>query len=305
MLIRILGSSAGGGFPQWNCNCSNCRRMRDGSLKARARTQSSIAVSADGERWLLCNASPDLHRQIDANPALQPRGGLRDTPIAAVLVVDGQIDHTLGLLLLREHREPLPVWTTAVVHEDLTSGLPLLSVLEHYCGTQWHAIGLDGAPFRMAALPGIEITALPVDGKPGPYSPFRQNPRPGDNIALSFHDVASSRRAFYAPGLAAITPAVRAALQASDCVMVDGTFWQEGEMIAAGVSTKRASELGHLPQSGAGGMIEALGDLTAATRRILIHINNTNPILDESSRERAQLDACGIEVAFDGMEVRL
>jgi pyrroloquinoline quinone biosynthesis protein B len=305
MLIRILGSSAGGGFPQWNCNCSNCRGLRDGSLDARARTQSSIALSSDGERWILCNASPDLHRQIQANTVLQPRTGIRDTPIAAVLLVDGQIDHTLGLLLLREHREPIPVWTTPAVYQDLTSGLPLLSVLGSYCGAEWHEIGLDGAPFCIAALPGIEITALPVEGKPGPYSPFRHSPRSGDNIALCFHELASGRRAFYAPGLAAITPAVRAALQASQCVLVDGTFWQEEEMIEAGVSTKRAADLGHLPQCGAGGMIEVLGGLPAGTRRILIHINNTNPILDESGRERAQLDACGIEVAFDGMEVRL
>jgi pyrroloquinoline quinone biosynthesis protein B len=305
VLIRILGSAAGGGFPQWNCNCANCRGIRDGSLKARSRTQSSIAISSDAERWVLFNASPDLHRQIQANPPLQPRLAVRDTPIAAVVLADGQIDHTAGLLLMREQREPLKVYATAAVHQDLTTALPLLSVLEHYCGVEWHEVGLAGAPFRIAALPGIEITALGVDGKPGPYSPFRHNPRPGDNIAFSFHEVASGRRAFYAPGLAAITPAVRAAMEGSQCVMVDGTFWRDDEMILAGVSTKRASELGHLPQSGPGGMIEALAGLAREARRILIHINNTNPILDESGRERAELDACGIEVAFDGMEIHL
>ena len=279
--------------------------MRDGTLPARARTQSSIAISADAERWLLCNASPDLHRQIEATRALQPRQGLRDTPIDAVVVVDGQIDHTLGLLLLREHRERLQVWSTAAVHGDLTSGLPLLTVLGHYCAVDWHEIGVGGRPFRIPALPGIEITALAVDGKPGPYSPFREHPRPGDNIALSFHDSASGRRAFYAPGLAAITPPVAAALHASHCVLVDGTFWQDDEMILAGVSTKRAAALGHLPQSGPGGMIEALASLPAATRRILIHINNTNPILDETSEQRRRLDDCGIEVAYDGMEIHL
>ena len=305
MLIRILGSAAGGGFPQWNCNCGNCRGVRDGTLNARSRTQSSIAVSIDGERWVLFNASPDLHRQIQANPPLQPRRGLRDTPIAAVVLADGQIDHTAGLLLMREHREPLQVYATAAVHQDLTTGLPLLSVLEHYCGVDWREVGLNGAPLRIDALPGIEITVRAVDGKPGPYSPFRHHPRAGDNVAFSFHEVASGRRAFYAPGLAAITPAVRAALAASHCVMVDGTFWQDDEMILAGVSTKRAADLGHLPQSGPGGMIEALSGLDKGTRRILIHINNTNPILDESGRERALLDESGIEVAFDGMEIRL
>jgi pyrroloquinoline quinone biosynthesis protein B len=305
VLIRILGSAAGGGFPQWNCNCSNCRGARDGTLNARPRTQSSIALSADAERWVLFNASPDLHRQIQANTALQPRHAVRDTPIAAIVLVDGQIDHAAGLLLMRENGAPLQVYATAAVHGDLTTALPLLPVLDHYCGVDWREISLDGAALRIAALPGIEITALAVDGKPGPYSPYRNNPRAGDNIAFSFHDVASGRRAFYAPGLAAITPVVRAALESSHCVMVDGTFWQDEEMILAGVSTKRAADLGHLPQSGPGGMIEALKGLAAGTRRILIHINNTNPILVESGPERALLDACGIEVAFDGMEIRL
>ena len=305
MLIRILGSAAGGGFPQWNCNCTNCRGVRDGSLDARPRTQSSIAISSDAERWILFNASPDLHRQIQANPPLQPRRELRDTPIAAVVLADGQIDHTAGLLLMREHRQPLQVYATAAVHQDLTTGLPLLSVLQHYCGVEWREIALDGAPLQIAALPGIEISVLAVDGKPGPYSPFRHNPRAGDNIAFLMHEVASGRRAFYAPGLAAITPPVRAALEASHCVLVDGTFWLDDEMIRAGVSTKRAADLGHLPQSGPGGMIEMLKSLRNDTRRILVHINNTNPILVDSGPERAQLDASGIEVAFDGMEIRL
>jgi pyrroloquinoline quinone biosynthesis protein B len=236
---------------------------------------------------------------------LQPQQGSRHTPICAVLLVDGQIDHTLGLLLLRENRDRIEVWSTAAVREDLTSALPIFSVLEHYCGVNWRPIATDGSPFEISAMPGIEITALAVDGKPGPYSPYRQNPRRGDNVALCFRDAKTGRRAFYAPGLATISPAVFDALESSDCVMVDGTFWRDDEMIAAGVSSKRASEIGHLPQHGAGGMIETLARLPGAVRRILIHINNTNPILDEDSRERAQLDAAGIEVAFDGMEIRL
>jgi pyrroloquinoline quinone biosynthesis protein B len=279
--------------------------MRDGSIKATPRTQSSIAISSDGDQWVLCNASPDLHRQIAANPRLQPRTGVRDTPIAAVLLVDGQIDHTIGLLLLREHRQRLEVWTTEAVRTDLTSGLPLLSVLQHYCGVEWHPIGIDGRPFQISSLPGIDITALTVEGKAGPYSPNRQSPRIGDNIALSFRDMKSSRRALYAPGLATISASVSEALLASQCVLVDGTFWRDDEMIAAGVSSKHASELGHLPQSGTGGMIETLAKLPPTTRRILIHVNNTNPILDELSAERAALTDAGIEVAFDGLEIQL
>jgi pyrroloquinoline quinone biosynthesis protein B len=159
--------------------------------------------------------------------------------------------------------------------------------------------------FQIPALPGVAITALPVEGKPGPYSAYRENPRVGDNIGLMFRDAGSGRRLFYCPGLAGVPPAVERVLGTSDCVLVDGTFWSDDEMIRIGVSHKRASDLGHLPQSGAGGMAEQLARLPQPTRRILIHINNTNPILDEAGPERAQLTAAGIEVAHDGMEIEL
>ncbi len=305
MLIRVLGSAAGGGFPQWNCNCANCRGLRAGTLQARRRTQSSIAVSVDGRHWVLCNASPDIHQQIAASPALQPHAGLRDSGIGAVILVDGQIDHCTGLLLLREHRSALELWSTETVREDLSTGLPILNVLNYFCGVHWHGIPVDGASFEIPVLPGIRISALPVAGKPGPYSAYRENPRIGDNIGLIFRNPASGRQLFYSPGLAGIPPAVEQVFRASDCVLVDGTFWSDDEMIRIGVSHKRASELGHLPQSGAGGMAEQLARLPPRTRRVLIHINNTNPILDEAGPERAQLAALGIEVAYDGMEIEL
>jgi len=305
VLIRVLGSAAGGGFPQWNCNCRNCRGVRDGTVKAQARTQSSIAISAGGAPWLLCNVSPDVHRQIAANPPLQPRSGVRDTPIAAALLVDGQIDHSVGLLLLREHRTRLAVWTTESVREDLSTGLPILPVLGHFCGIDWHRIDPDGGAFQIPEVPGIELAVMPVDGKPGPYSRYRNAPRRGDNIALIIRDLRTGRRAFYAPGLAAVTPAIRRVMEESDCVLVDGTFWREDEMIETGVSSKRAAELGHLPQSGPGGMLAVLQSLDPNSRRVLIHINNTNPILDENSPERHQVEAAGVEVAVDGMEIRL
>jgi pyrroloquinoline quinone biosynthesis protein B len=279
--------------------------MRAGTLSARPRTQSSIAVSMDGRHWVLCNASPDIHRQIAQNPALQPHAGLRDSGIGAVILVDGQIDHSTGLLLLREHRAPLEVWTTETVREDLSSGLPILNVLQHFCGVHWHRIPVDGVEFEIPVLPGVRITALPVEGKPGPYSAHRENPRIGDNIGLIFRARDSGRQLFYSPGLAGIPAIVEQVLNESDCVLVDGTFWSEDEMISVGVSHKRARDLGHLPQSGPGGMAAVLARLPQATRRILIHINNTNPILDESGPERSQLAAAGIEVAFDGMEIEL
>jgi pyrroloquinoline quinone biosynthesis protein B len=279
--------------------------MRAGTLNARKRSQSSIAVSVDGRHWVVCNASPDIHQQIAQNPALQPHDGVRDSGIGAVILVDGQIDHSTGLLLLREHRAPLEVWTTETVRDDLSSGLPILTVLQHFCGVHWHRIPVDGVEFEIPVLPGVLITALPVEGKPGPYSAHRENPRIGDNIGLIFRDPATGRQLFYSPGLAGVPPAVAKVLNDSDCVLVDGTFWSDDEMIRIGVSHKRARDLGHLPQSGPEGMAAVLSGLSRRTRRILIHINNTNPILDEAGAERAQLTAAGIEVAFDGMEIAL
>ena len=305
MIVRILGSAAGGGFPQWNCNCRNCAGVRAGTLRARPRTQSSIALSTDGTEWLLCNASPDIHRQLAASLPQDPHGPLRSSPVAATLLVDGQIDHALGLLLMREHRAPLQIWTTPAVHSDLTGALPILTILEHYAGVDWRTIPVAGEAFTVPAITGLTIRAVAVPGKPGPYSPHRHQPRPGDNIALIFRANDTGRQLLYAPGLAAVDAEMATLLAASDCVLVDGTCFHDDDLIRIGASTKTARDMGHLPQAGAGGMIEALGRLPPTVRRILTHINNTNPILDENSAERAQLDRAGIEVAYDGMEIAL
>jgi pyrroloquinoline quinone biosynthesis protein B len=305
VLIRVLGSAAGGGFPQWNCNCRNCSGVRDGSLRALARSQSSIAVTSDRSHWVLCNASPDIHRQLATHLPLPTDGDARSSPIAAVILVDGQIDHAAGLLLLRENNVPLDVWTTDSVREDLSTGLPLFPVLEHYCGIDWHRLAIDESPTQVPALDGLSVTAVPVAGMPGPYSPHRSAPRDGDTVALLFRDATSNRQLFYGPGIGEFTPAVRAAMRASDCVLVDGTFWRDDEMIRAGVSTKRAREIGHLPQGGDGGMLDELAQLPTGTRKVLIHINNTNPVLDEASPERAMLAAAGVELAYDGMDIEL
>jgi pyrroloquinoline quinone biosynthesis protein B len=305
MRVRVLGAAAGGGFPQWNCNCANCSGVRRGTLQATPRTQSSIAIASAADQWVLCNASPDIHRQIASTAALTPREGVRDNRIAAVLLVDGQIDHASGLLFLREGSRPLEVWSTEAVRDDLTTDLPILSVLERYCGVRWQRIATDGASFGVAALPGVTVRALPVSGKPGPYSRHREQPRVGDNIGLLFRDEESGRQLLYAPGLAEVTPELEAILADCSCVLVDGTFWSDEELLTAGISRKRARDMGHLPQSGAGGMLDVLGRLSPRTRRVLIHINNTNPILNELSDERAQLNARAIEVAFDGMEIEV
>ena len=304
MHIRVLGSAAGGGFPQWNCNCPNCAAVRAGSPRHQPRTQSSIAVSADGARWTLVNASPDILQQFQRFPGSWPAHGLRGCGIASVVLVDAQIDHTTGLYMLREKGSPWPVWCTAPVHEDLSRGNPILHLLDHYCGVARRALPLDGA-FHPEGSESLYWRALPLLSAAPPYSPHRGNPVPGDNVGLRIHDPASGRSLFYAPGLAEVDDAVFAAMRAADCVMVDGTFWTDDEMIALGLSTKRARDIGHLAQSGPSGMIAQLARLPRGIRRILIHINNTNPILDEGSSERAILAAAGIEVAYDGMEIDL
>jgi pyrroloquinoline quinone biosynthesis protein B len=324
MKVRVLGSAAGGGFPQWNCNCANCAGVRNGTITASPRTQSSIAVSADGRSWVLVNASPDLLAQIRSFPALQPARALRDTAISDVLLVDAQIDHTLGLLMLREGK-PLRVWCTERVHAELTRSHPVFELLDHYCGVEWQRLPIGrGESFAIPSLEGVRCRALAVPGNAPPFSPARDRPEPGDNIALVLSDVRredlgredlrrgdmssgdtrSGRSLFYAPGLGALEPEVAEELRSAQVVLVDGTFWSDDELVRLGVSARRARQMGHLPQSGSGGMLELLGTL-GAERKILIHINNTNPILDERSAERAQLTAAGIEVAYDGMEIEL
>ena len=315
MKIRVLGSAAGGGFPQWNCNCRNCAGLRDGTLRGRARTQSSIAVCADdpnGARgsqrpssWALVNASPDILAQLRANPDFQPARSPRDTAICAIVLVDGQVDHTTGLYMLRESTRPWALWCTDAVHADLQRQHPIFEVLSHYCGIERRRMDLDGSGFAVEGVPGIRWRALAVAGKPAPYSRNREAPVIGDNVALLVTDERTGKVLFYAPGLADGGGATWQAMQSADCVLVDGTFWSDDEMLRLGLSHKRARDIGHLAQSGPGGMLELLGRLPQATRKILIHINNTNPILDEDSPERAELGRRGIEVAWDGMEIGL
>jgi len=304
MKIRVLGSAAGGGFPQWNCNCANCDGVRRGSINARPRTQSSIAVTENAEDWVLVNASPDLLTQIKSTPALQPARAMRDSGIAAVLLMDAQIDHVTGLLMLRERDSPLPLYATGQVMADLSTGLNIATALDHYCGIAWRPVVPDQLPFHIPPLNRTRFIAVALDSKAPPYSPHRNDPHPGDNIGLKIVDAGSGRSAFYAPGLGALTPGLADAMAGADVLLVDGTFWTADEMIRLGLSGKSAADMGHLPQYGAGGMIEVL-DSMPASRKILIHINNTNPILREDGPERALLERHGIEVACDGMEITL
>ena len=310
MYIHVLGSAAGGGFPQWNCNCANCAGLRNGSISAQARTQSSIAISSDGENWVLFNTSPDIRAQLAAFPPLQPARNLRDTGITAIILMDSQIDHTTGMLMLREGC-PHNVYCSDMVLEDLSTGFPLFEMLKHWNGgLNHHPILLNKDDYSEAgsfSIPGIDklrFHAVPIKSKAPPYSPHRHDSHVGDTIAMCIEDEVSGKTLFYAPGLGDPEPHIIALMEEADCLLVDGTFWREDEMAFSGVGTKLAADMGHLPQSGDAGMISLLRDMQKP-RKVLIHINNTNPILVEDSSERAKLDQEGIEVAFDGMDIEL
>jgi pyrroloquinoline quinone biosynthesis protein B len=253
----------------------------------------------------LVNVSPDITAQLQANPAFQPGRALRDCAIAGIVLVDGQVDHTTGLYMLRESTRPWRIWCTDSTYADLTRGNPILSVLGHFCGVDRRRIDLDGRTFEMDGVSGVQWRALPVPGKPAPYSPNRESPVPGDNVALVISDEATGRSAVYAPGLGAMDDRVWRQMQSAACVMVDGTFWTDDEMIRLGASKKHARDIGHLPQSGPGGMLEWLDKLPRGTRKVLIHVNNTNPILDQDSEQAAELERRGVEVAWDAMEIEL
>ncbi len=303
MRLHVLGSGAGGGFPQWNCNCHNCDGLRKGTIRASARTQAEVTVTGDNENWVLFNASPDILTQFQQFPELQPARALRDTAVKAIVLIDGQIDHTTGLYMLREHRQPHEIWCTPPVHEDLTQGNPLFRLLGHYCGVNWNALPIDESVFEMKHVPNLRFHAHHLRSNAPPYSPRRDRPVPGDNVGVTIEDTTTGRKIYYAPGLVDIEPHVWAAMQAADVVLVDGTFWTDDEMIALGASKKYARDMGHLPQTGENGMMAWLDKLPKSTRKILIHINNTNPILNEDSAQRRELESRGIEVAYDGMDI--
>lgn len=304
MFILILGSAAGGGYPQWNCNCTMCTGVRNGTINAQPRTQSSIAVSTDKVHWLLINASPDIRSQLNTQRLMQPARDLRDTGIIAVLLVDSQIDHTAGLLTLRENKNPLELYCTDSVNDDLTNGFPVLTMLQHYCGVNRHALYTDGSSTTINDLEDLRVTAVPLISKAPPYSPHRSTPVPGDNVGLWLEDKNTGGKLFYAPGLGQFENHLKPYCAEADCLLVDGTTWVNDEMARRGVGTKLASQMGHLSQSGVGGMIEQLQAFPQA-RKILIHINNTNPILDKDSKEREILSANEIEVSHDGMLIEL
>jgi pyrroloquinoline quinone biosynthesis protein B len=297
--IRVLGSAAGGGFPQWNCGCPNCRGVRERAIKAAPRTQESVAVSADGARWFLLNASPEIRQQIEAFPPLHPRGP-RHSPIAAIFLTNGDLDHCLGLLSLRESH-PLVVYATERVRRGFAEGNVLYRTLQRFAGqVTWRALRLG----REEDLDGLLVEPVAVPGKPPIHLEGLKSPDPEDNVGLRFRDPASGAVLAYFSSVGAVTADVRRALQDARCVFLDGTFWSSDELVALGLGTKRAEDMAHCPVGGPAGSLAALAGL-AARRRIFIHVNNTSPLLRDDSPERAAVEAAGWEVAHDGLEVSL
>lgn len=297
--VIVLGAAAGGGFPQWNSAGPGCLRARGGDPAAPPRTQASIAVSCDGERWLLVNASPDLRAQIAATPALHPRpGSLRNSPIGVVLLTGAEVDTIAGLLHLRERHA-----------FEILGAPPSLAVLDE--NPIFRALNPDfvtrraiapGTPFE--AL-GIAVTPYSVPGKVPLFA--EQGDDPGiaeEGEALGLALSAGGGTLHYIPGCAAITPALRARLAGADCVLFDGTLFTDDEMIRLGAGPKTGRRMGHMPMTGPSSTLEAFADIPVR-RRVFVHINNTNPALLADSPERAQLAAAGWEVAEDGMEISL
>jgi pyrroloquinoline quinone biosynthesis protein B len=306
MFVRVLGSAAGGGFPQWNCGCDNCRAVRNGAAGVRARTQESVAVSADGETFFLLNASPEVRAQIESCPALHPRGP-RQSPIAGIVVTNGDLDHCLGLLSLRESH-PLALYATRRVERGFREGNSLFRTLQRFpeqLRVRALTIGTIEPLLRADdSASGLTIEAVSVPGKLPIHLEKHCEASPEDNVGVLIREPARGRTLAYFPALAGKCPQLTAACAEADCAFFDGTFWSPDELPRGGLGDKRAEDMAHWPIGGSAGSLAWLRDLRVR-RRILIHINNTNPILREDSPEATQLTAAGIEVAIDGMEIAL
>ena len=307
--IRVLGSAAGGGFPQWNCGCPNCEGLRRGRIRATARRQESVAVSADGVTWFLLNASPEIREQIESFPSLWPRAP-RHSPIVGIVLTNGDLDHGLGLLSLRESH-PLTLYATDAVRRGFTEGNVLYRTLQRFEGqASWRRLPLDEETPLGEAGSGLTLTAFAVPGKRPIHLELGSPDPPSveDNIGLLIRAGASpageARTLAYVPAAAGWTDALERRVSQADAVFFDGTFWSSAELSNTGVGTKRAEDMAHLPVGGPDGGLARLAALKAP-RRVLIHINNTNPILRDDSAERRQVEAAGVEVAFDGMELDL
>lgn len=291
----VLGSAAGGGFPQWNCGCRLCRLARSGDARARPATQASVGVSGDGKSWVVVGASPDLRQQLLQIPALWPRTETRDSPVCAVVLTGGDVDAIAGLLVLRE-RQNLTIYAPGSLL-DLLAGNRVFDVLDPALVRRVPLAPLE--PVSCGA--GLTLTLLPMPGKVPLYLEDRAAAAPEAGPTYAALLEANGRSVIIATACAEITPEVHRHLAQADIVFFDGTMFRDDEMIAAGLGEKTGRRMGHVPISGADGSLCRLADLPG--RRIFLHINNTNPILLSDSPERRMVEAAGFEVAYDGMEV--
>ncbi|MEM6421186.1 MAG: pyrroloquinoline quinone biosynthesis protein PqqB [Pseudomonadota bacterium] len=292
LTVTILGAAAGGGLPQWNCGCPNCQRARAGEIPP--ATQSSIAVTAANGQWAVVNASPDIRGQLERTPALYPSGPRR-SPIGAVLVTNGDLDHVAGLLTLRE-KQPFRLFATPEIHAILDAN-PVFEALDRGL-VERHAVGLD-TPFDL--LPGLQATLYAVPGKvplflEGETVATDQEGEATVGVRLA----ADGRVAHYVPGCARLSDRLTAELEDAHMLLFDGTLWHDNEMIAAGLGHKTGRRMGHMPITGPGGSLHAFDEIGPA-KRVYVHMNNTNPILDPTSPEHAQAQAAGWTVGADGM----
>jgi len=299
MLLLVLGTAAGGGIPQWNCACSGCAGAR--AHPGRRRRHASLAVRTDDGRWYIVNATPDIGDQIEARPELHPGPGSRQTPLAGLVLTDAELDHTLGIARLRE-ADGLQVIATAPVRRALLDRLHLGDVLAPYTSITWRELPPRGAEPLDRGASGLQISGIPVSGKRPRYAADS----PDDDawvVALRLYDPASGATALYAPALAAWPDRFQQAAAEADCVIVDGTFWDDEEPRSAGISERTATGMGHLPIEGPDGTAERLARLSA--RCLYTHLNNTNPLVDPAAPQHKRLARLGLEVAYDGMVIDL
>jgi pyrroloquinoline quinone biosynthesis protein B len=307
--IEILGSAAGGGFPQWNCNCRNCRSLRAGTFQGKPRTQTQIAVSGDGRSWLLLNASPDLRLQVEASPFLHPREGGRDSPIATVLLTSADIDQIAGLLSLRE-LQPLQVYCTPAIRrilQDDNSAFGMLNRVPKQ--VLWTEVSLD----QRISLRSVDEDDLGIGCSVfsmGSRYPVYVSPqrvaglRPEEALLGVILQSSTGSRVAYMPAVPAIDDSLLRRLEDCDLLLFDGTFWSDDELIQVQGSGATAREMGHVPVSGTEGSLRKLAGLNRP-RKIFVHVNNTNPMLDESGTQYAEVRAAGWEIAEDGWSLNV
>ncbi len=309
MKFLVLGSAAGGGLPQWNCNCDNCQRARAGDPVAKSRSQSSLAVSVDGENWFLLNASPDLRDQIANTPALHPKTGKRHSPIQGAVLTNADVDHIGGLLTLRESQE-LNIYATPRVQGVLRQN-SLFNILnpdfvtrfDVHVEQDYELTNADGSSS------GLLITVIPVPGKVALYLEDESaganfGTHPEDTVGLKITATGGGGTAYYLPGCASVPDSLSERICGADLVFFDGTTWTDDEMLTTGVGHKTGQRMGHISMSGEDGSIAAFADLDIR-QRIFIHINNTNPVLLDDSPQRREAESAGWQIGFDGMEIYL